>query len=1074
MLKSKQFLKGKSNYISQITIPNKIYIRGKVKWVDDVSKMNSSRVNQIIYPHSEENIKDAIKKANLTGEKISIKGQNQSHTMGGQTITQGTVLDMTFFNRIIDFDKEKNIITVQPGISWESLIRFLNYHKLSPMILQSYANFSVGGTASANAHGITSEESLQNSIVEIEIINNEGKTIRCSREQNSELFSLALGGYSLLGVITKIKLKVVPNVPLKMKASYHKMNEFPREFKETMGKNIEIKLGRVNSKFDKIAFYKFFKNGSTSIISNLNETPKVSKTKLLMYKWFPTICTYFPSWQELRWKIEKSIGKPLDWASDSERNKLLIEKTHSISQLYNPLINLDRTHILQEYFIPYDKFDEWTLFLKNFFGKEKFKHVILLNTTVRFVNEDDTTFLKYAKTKNGMFAFVMYYRLPRNVDADKELEKINMELIDQTLDLGGTFYLPYRPHYTDKQLEKAYPEFKKFLQLKKSYDKEEMFSNMWYEHYKGKIALSPNNEFETKIIFDSPQEKLEQSQQSQSQSQFPEEVLKNQTYQKIFCSGSDSDILEYKFKTFLENIFYMLPPDELYSFIKGIMKENPNLSDLEVFNKIQKNINEKSLITNLCYKLRALKLLSEQRKDFVNQVINLKGHFKNDNLEGIVSIGDSKCVKKLKEKLKIKGPSYIVNDKESAKDIIERGSLFPVGKFVKLDYEKVNELEIPDESISLATCFMGLHHFPVDKLPQFLKSVHRILKNDGVFIIREHNAYPELMTIAHGAHKCFNAVTGVSQEEEEKEIRAFRTLDDWKKLLKKNGFEDMGVYEIQQNDTTDDYMMCLKKIIPEETKNKEILKEYADENKISYKRDLSRTYQTLVEWYLVDLTKQFGNFMDHTPYFSFPYLQKVGQMWKLFFKESEIVRKKAGFIKAYLSPDIISYMAMCGTTSVMFGLMSVLSYLPRKIFTLPFILADKDIKMIISYQKEIDPSHCDNRIIFDKTTEGNEKSTSLITIPRYKEFKDIVIKLAKNNVKFEEIAGQKQIQMKIKVNRLSDLDDIKIKGYKVLLNYKILETSVHEVALDVDICELANIIKTFEEKNIIIDHIFDF
>jgi FAD/FMN-containing dehydrogenase len=78
--------------------------------------------------------------------------------------------------------------------------------------MQSYCTFSVGGTISVNAHGITSDDAMYDSVLNIEYIDMHGNRGECNREVNSELFSLMIGGYGLFGIITRLKLKTVPNV----------------------------------------------------------------------------------------------------------------------------------------------------------------------------------------------------------------------------------------------------------------------------------------------------------------------------------------------------------------------------------------------------------------------------------------------------------------------------------------------------------------------------------------------------------------------------------------------------------------------------------------------------------------------------------------------------------------------------------------------------------------------------------------------------------------------------------------------------------------------------------------------
>jgi hypothetical protein len=61
------------------------------------------------------------------------------------------------------------------------------------------------------------------------------------------------------------------------------------------------------------------------------------------------------------------------------------------------------------------------------------------------------------------------------------------------------------------------------------------------------------------------------------------------------------------------------------------------------------------------------------------------------------------------------------------------------------------------------------------------------------------------------AHFVFNAVTGVPIHEERFEIRAFRPILEWRKLIENFGFVDTMLYEIQAGDPTVDEMMCFVK-----------------------------------------------------------------------------------------------------------------------------------------------------------------------------------------------------------------------------------------------------------------------
>ena len=451
------------------------------KFTNDVSQFNKTPIDQIFTITNKNDIHAIITKAQKYNKQISIHGTK--HTMGGHTINKnGYIINTSKFNKVLQFNSKKKEIIVQPGIIWSDLILYLDPYGLSPMTLQSYSSFSVGGTISVNAHGITNDYGIYKSVIELGIINSINQELTCSRNQNQELFSLVIGGYGLFGIITWVKLKLVNNV--KLVTEYVKLNafNFNDKYQQILkDPSINIKLARINiNNMNDISLYIFreSKKSNKLVISNVHtKNPEMSKVSQFLYKWiFPS-----PVFQEIRYDIENITKNPIDIGNKNERNLILYESANPVTQLYSPIIDLNATHILQEFFIPLTGFLDFMNYLKQVFLTHKFKYVTLLNITIRYVFKDTTTFLNYAKT--DMYAFVLYYRLPRKLICDRELHIIHNLLTTKTLALDGTFYLPYRHHYTKEQLQTSYPQIKKFFELKQEYDPNNLFSNMWYKEY---------------------------------------------------------------------------------------------------------------------------------------------------------------------------------------------------------------------------------------------------------------------------------------------------------------------------------------------------------------------------------------------------------------------------------------------------------------------------------------------------------------------------------------------------------------------------------------------------------------
>ena len=111
--------------------------------------------------------------------------------------------------------------------------------------------FSVGGSISVNAHGITSDDSLQESIESFILVKWDGSEVICTRNgsgESGELFSLAIGGYGMFGVIVEVELKVVPNVHLWTEMIDCTLEEFPVLYKNLLDQeDVNIKLGRMDT-----------------------------------------------------------------------------------------------------------------------------------------------------------------------------------------------------------------------------------------------------------------------------------------------------------------------------------------------------------------------------------------------------------------------------------------------------------------------------------------------------------------------------------------------------------------------------------------------------------------------------------------------------------------------------------------------------------------------------------------------------------------------------------------------------------------------------------------------------------
>jgi hypothetical protein len=449
--------------------------------VNDISDINGTIINHIFYVKNTSDIKHAINMAHINKKKICIRGT--SHCMGKHTLFyDGYLIDTKYFKHIWNINIVKKTVIVDSGLLWSNLIYTLNKYKLSPMILQSYSTFSIGGSISANIHGISSNYSIGKSIKWIELINYNCDIIKCSREQYPELFKLIIGGYGLFGVISRVKLYITDNYNLLPKNIFTNTHNFLSKFMNIVYDS-QVKTARINIKnMNDINIYYFVRdNTSTKVISNINIKPnEMSYVSKILYKWVFDMDII----QYLRFFMENKLGKSLDLTmNNTSNNEISYESALPIAKLYSPFFNNKKTHVLQEYFIKIDNFIflQFMDFLKFIFVGKYYNDITLLNITIRFIKKESLSYIKYAKYDS--LAFVLYYRIKKNITSDNNLNKIHNLLVNKILELEGTFYLPYRLHYTSYQLFNAYPELKYLYLFKNYYDPYNIFLNEFYVNY---------------------------------------------------------------------------------------------------------------------------------------------------------------------------------------------------------------------------------------------------------------------------------------------------------------------------------------------------------------------------------------------------------------------------------------------------------------------------------------------------------------------------------------------------------------------------------------------------------------
>jgi SAM-dependent methyltransferase len=273
-------------------------------------------------------------------------------------------------------------------------------------------------------------------------------------------------------------------------------------------------------------------------------------------------------------------------------------------------------------------------------------------------------------------------------------------------------------------------------------------------------------------------------------------MAKASEFKTVFSNSKWSD----DFYSFLQVIFHLYPEDKFHHLIATTSKEKS--TDEEIYKSVQANLSKiKPFLSELTLALPALK---KQKKEMSNQVLKLLGS--KTKIDGYLEIGSTgRYISELRRHINLSGAVHITNDIEpnnSIADIFERGQIKKLGQFFNLNnYQPISEAEIHTDSLDLVTCHIGLHHCPHDLLDGYIKSIKRVLRKGGLFIMRDHDVKTEEMaTFVSLVHTVFNLGLNVSWETDNSEFKSFKSIDEWVKIISSYDFKDLGQRILQDKD----------------------------------------------------------------------------------------------------------------------------------------------------------------------------------------------------------------------------------------------------------------------------------
>lgn len=458
------------------------------------SRLNATEIAYIERPRDESEVVALVRRARAEGSAICPFGGR--HAMGGQQFCAGAIaVDTSDLLGTPQLDHDRGLLTIGAGAHWPAVIA-ATWSAGKPTregggrwgIRQKQTgadDMSLGGSVSANAHGRgMGIGPLVDDVEGFRIVTANGDALRCSRAEHPDLFSLAIGGYGMFGIITEVTLRLAERRKLRRVVDIidldDAINAARRRFNEgCLYGDFQYAIDPSDDSF--------LRRGVMACYTPVSESVPVSplEADLSQDRWLELLELahtdkarafalyaqyYLTTHGRVYWSDTMQLSTYIPAYSDFLATRL---------KAGGP----DESLMITELYVPPDALAAFMLSARSVLRTAEVEDIY---GTIRSIRRDTTTFLPWAKQDYACIIFNL--RTPHTCDGVGRTRETCRRLIDAAIELNGSFYLTYHGWATRPQLQQAYPRLGEWFKQKRTYDSDELFQSAWYRRLKEVIT----------------------------------------------------------------------------------------------------------------------------------------------------------------------------------------------------------------------------------------------------------------------------------------------------------------------------------------------------------------------------------------------------------------------------------------------------------------------------------------------------------------------------------------------------------------------------------------------------------
>lgn len=190
-----------------------------------------STPRHIAYPSTVDEVASLVQSCARDGKGIRVIGAGHSFTPLVQT--QDVLVSLDHLAGVEPVDEATRSVWIWAGTRLKDLSEDLHRQGWAQENLGDIDTQSIGGAIGTGTHGTGIRfGSLSTQLLEVQVVTASGELLTCSEEQNRDLFKALQVSLGMLGIIVKVKIRVVPLTVLHYRSERFTIDECFRRLAE--------------------------------------------------------------------------------------------------------------------------------------------------------------------------------------------------------------------------------------------------------------------------------------------------------------------------------------------------------------------------------------------------------------------------------------------------------------------------------------------------------------------------------------------------------------------------------------------------------------------------------------------------------------------------------------------------------------------------------------------------------------------------------------------------------------------------------------------------------------------------